>query len=155
MLIQDKMHNGICCPRLPFLLRREPIDALPGKESATGAQFIWGSPSVGSCLDARAPSGPPTGMAASTPNVVAARARRLNVDACGTVYVTEFVQGLVALRSGATAAVIAASLPSQWIPNMHWGVRCWDPMTLYVSDRDQGRIFAAARPSGKHTTIVW
>jgi sugar lactone lactonase YvrE len=82
----------------------------------------------------------------------------INVDACGTVYVTEFVQGLVwRYDPGAPEATIAASLPSQWIPNMHWGVAgAWDPMTLYVSDRDQGRIFGLplGRP-GKHTTVSW
>lgn len=168
MLIQDKMHNGICSAQDfgMFCYVEEPIDAgCQGKELGDGCfGFIWGSPSVGSCLDAaRAPPEwglPPTGMACINADMWSQRGGLdgLNVDACGTVYVTEFVQGLVwRFDPGAAAAVVAASLPSQWIPNMHWGVSgSWDPMTLYVSDRDQGRIFGLplGRP-GKHTTVSW
>ena len=69
----------------------------------------------------------------------------LNVDACGYVYVTEYVDGVV-WRVGPDGKGLgkAANLPSSWIPNMHWGsgVGGWDPEVLYVADRDQGRLFA-------------
>jgi sugar lactone lactonase YvrE len=68
----------------------------------------------------------------------------INVDACGNVYVTEYVLGKVwRIRSDGSAVEEAASLPSSWIPNMHWGsgIGEWDRNTLYVSDRDEGRLF--------------
>ena len=68
----------------------------------------------------------------------------LNVDACGNVYVTEYVKGLVwRFDPDGGGLAIAADLPSSWIPNMHWGsgVGGWDPTVLYVADRDQGRLF--------------
>ncbi len=69
----------------------------------------------------------------------------LNVDACGNIYVTEFVEGLIwRIDADHGPAVAVTNLPSNWIPNLHWGVGTagWEPTTLYVSDRDQGRMFA-------------
>jgi sugar lactone lactonase YvrE len=80
----------------------------------------------------------------------------LNVDACGYVYVTEYVDGVV-WRVGPDGKGLGkvANLPSSWIPNMHWGsgIGGWDPEVLYVADRDQGRLFAiqVGKP-GKETT---
>ncbi len=168
LLVQDTMHTGTCST-LEFgtmCYIEEPIET-GCRDKALGDAcfgFVWGAPTVGSCLDAaRAPPEwglPPTGMACINAALWSQRGGLdgINVDACGTVYVTEFVQGLVwRYDPGAAEAIIAASLPSQWIPNMHWGVAGqWDPMTLYVSDRDQGRIFGLplGRP-GKHTTVSW
>jgi sugar lactone lactonase YvrE len=69
----------------------------------------------------------------------------INVDACGNVYITEFVKGKVyRVAPDASRVFEIADLPSSWIPNLRWGVGVagWDPDTLYVSDRDQGRLFA-------------
>ena len=69
----------------------------------------------------------------------------LNVDACGYVYVTEYVDGVVwRINPDGTGLGKAATLPSGWIPNMHWGtgIGGWDPEILYVADRDEGRLFA-------------
>ena len=68
----------------------------------------------------------------------------LNVDACGNVYVTEYIAGRVwKFPPDASKIELAADLPSSWIPNMHWGsgIGGWDETVLYVSDRDQGRLF--------------
>jgi len=69
----------------------------------------------------------------------------INVDICGNVYITEYISGHVYRVSpdGQTAEQIA-DLSSSWIPNLRWGVGVagWDPDTLYVADRDQGRLFA-------------
>jgi len=67
----------------------------------------------------------------------------LNVDECGNVYVTEYVEGLVWMfptsESGAQAELVA-SLPSYWIPNLHWGngVGGWETDVLYVAERGYG-----------------
>jgi sugar lactone lactonase YvrE len=69
----------------------------------------------------------------------------LEVDACGNVYVTEFVKGLVyRISSDGSNVEEAAELPSTWIPNLHWGrgLGGFEKEILYVSDRDDGRLFA-------------
>ena len=68
----------------------------------------------------------------------------VQVDACGYVYVTEFVEGLVwRISPDGQHVEKAADLPSGWIPNLHFGrgVGGWDLHTLYVMDRDDGRVF--------------
>ncbi len=69
----------------------------------------------------------------------------VNVDICGNVYITEWISGKVYRVSpdGKTAGLVA-ELDSSWIPNLRWGVGVagWDPNTLYVADRDRGRLFA-------------
>ena len=70
----------------------------------------------------------------------------LNVDECGYVYVTEYVAGIV-WRIDPDAEDFdpekVASLPSYWIPNLHWGRGKgeFSKDILYVSDREQGRLF--------------
>ncbi len=68
----------------------------------------------------------------------------INVDECGNVYITEYVAGKVwrILEDGSQVDLVA-DLPSSWIPNMRWGngVNGWSETTLYVSDRNQGRMF--------------
>ncbi|MBT9555739.1 MAG: hypothetical protein IV100_06895 [Myxococcales bacterium] len=68
----------------------------------------------------------------------------INVDACGNVYVTEYVVGRI-YRFGPEGGLgkLATVLPSSWIPNMHFGagIGGWQKDRLYVADRDQGRIF--------------
>jgi sugar lactone lactonase YvrE len=68
----------------------------------------------------------------------------INVDECGNVYITEYVAGKVwrILPDGSDVSLVA-DLPSSWIPNMRWGngVNGFDETTLYVSDRNQGRLF--------------
>lgn len=68
----------------------------------------------------------------------------INVDICGNVYVTECGPGQIARITPDGEAVLAVDLPSGWIPNMRWGnhIGRWHENTLYVSDRDQGRLFA-------------
>jgi sugar lactone lactonase YvrE len=69
----------------------------------------------------------------------------LNVDECGNIYITEFVVGKVwrVTPDGAQVDEVAA-LPSSWIPNLRWGngVGGFEEGTLYVADRDGGRLFA-------------
>lgn len=68
----------------------------------------------------------------------------INVDACGNVYFTEFIQGRVhRLEAGTANYALVAELPSSWIPNMRWGNGMGGTRrdVLYVSDRDQGRLF--------------
>ena len=69
----------------------------------------------------------------------------LNVDACGNVYVTEYIAGKVwRFREQGGDGEMMAKLNSSWIPNLHWGkgVGGFEEDVLYVSDRDQGRLFA-------------
>jgi hypothetical protein len=67
----------------------------------------------------------------------------LNVDACGYVYVTEYVAGIIWRIDPQGVTEDAAHLPSSWIPNMHWGpgIGGFESNILYVADRDQGRLF--------------
>jgi hypothetical protein len=69
----------------------------------------------------------------------------INVDLCGTVYLTEYTTGRIFRidPSGASAPEQVADVPSSWIPNMRWGngVGGWDDTVLFVSDRNGGRLF--------------
>lgn len=69
----------------------------------------------------------------------------VNVDICGNVYITEWITGKVfRVSPDGQQSVVVAELDSSWIPNLRWGVGVagWDPDTLYVADRDRGRLFA-------------
>jgi gluconolactonase len=69
----------------------------------------------------------------------------INVDICGNVYITEFTTGHVyRISPDGLQTALVADLPSFWIPNLRWGLgdAGWDADTLYVADRDQGRLFA-------------
>ncbi len=62
----------------------------------------------------------------------------LNVDACGNVYVTEYVLGNIWKLDPETGdSELMVTLPSSWIPNIHWGdgVGGWEADVLYVMDR--------------------
>ena len=81
----------------------------------------------------------------------------INVDACGNVYWTEYISGKVRrITPDGVQVDLVANLPSSWIPNMRWGndIGGWDNGLLYVSDRDQGRLFAldVGIPGKKHLT---
>jgi sugar lactone lactonase YvrE len=67
----------------------------------------------------------------------------LNADACGYVYVTEYVAGKIWQIDPDGVTEEAAQLDSSWIPNMHWGPGTggFGKRFLYVADRDQGRLF--------------
>ncbi len=68
----------------------------------------------------------------------------INVDSCGNVYISEFTTGRVfRVDSDGNNPELMADLPSFWVPNMRWGLgdHGWDSDVLYVSDRDQGRLF--------------
>lgn len=68
----------------------------------------------------------------------------INVDICGNIYFTEWIVGKIRRISADWQQVdLVAEVPSTWIPNLRWGndVGGWDNDVLYVSDRDQGRIF--------------
>jgi len=67
------------------------------------------------------------------------------VDHCGGVYVTEYIQGKVyRMPGGDSPPELIAQLPTDWIPNLHWGngVGGWDTNTLYVMDRSSPGVFA-------------
>ncbi|MEZ4319661.1 MAG: SMP-30/gluconolactonase/LRE family protein [Myxococcota bacterium] len=69
----------------------------------------------------------------------------IEADACGNIYITEYIDGTVwRIPPSGTGVERVMDLPSSWIPNLRWGsgVGGWDPETLYVADRDQGRVFA-------------
>lgn len=82
----------------------------------------------------------------------------INVDRCGNVYWTEYIVGKVrrVTPDGATVSLVA-DLPSSWIPNLRWGhdIGGWRNDVLYVSDRDQGRIFGleVGIPGKKHVLM--
>ncbi len=65
------------------------------------------------------------------------------VDACGNVYVTEYTVGFIWRFTPEGVREKVVTLPSFWIPNMHWGsgIGGWEEGILYVMDRDEGRLF--------------
>jgi len=68
----------------------------------------------------------------------------INVDICGNVYFTEYIVGIVRrITPDGQSIEEVANLPSQWIPNLRWGAGHggFETDKLYVSDRDQGRLF--------------
>jgi len=68
----------------------------------------------------------------------------INVDICGNVYFTEYVVGKVRrITPDGQQIDEVANLPSGWIPNLRWGAGYggYETDKMYVSDRDQGRIF--------------
>ncbi len=67
----------------------------------------------------------------------------MTVDACGNVYVTEYIEGVIWRFSPEGVREKVTTLPSFWIPNMHWGtgIGGWEEDTLYVMDRERGRVF--------------
>ena len=69
----------------------------------------------------------------------------ISMDACGYVYVTEYIAGKV-YRFTPEGGVgdLAATLPSSWIPNLHWGtgVGGFDTHVMYVADRDLSGLYA-------------
>jgi len=69
----------------------------------------------------------------------------INVDICGNVYITEFTTGKIyRVSADGTRQGEVVTLDSFWIPNLRWGTGTGgtDPDTLYVADRDRGRLFA-------------
>lgn len=79
----------------------------------------------------------------------------INVDICGNIYITEYVAGRVwRITPDGQQHDLVAELPSHWIPNMRWGhgIGNWAADVLYVSDRDEGRIFGLQMliPGKKH-----
>jgi hypothetical protein len=68
----------------------------------------------------------------------------LGVDACGYVYASEFNSGIVWRIDPEGELEQLARLPSMWIPNLKWGrdQGGFSSTTLYVADRDRGRLFA-------------
>jgi streptogramin lyase len=70
----------------------------------------------------------------------------MGVDACGNVYVCEYIAAKVwrIPPNGQNPHVIVdLSAETGWIPNMQWGsgVGGWDPLVLYVRDISSGRMF--------------
>jgi hypothetical protein len=60
----------------------------------------------------------------------------INVDACGNVYITEFVAGRIIRVSDVPGeSGVVADVPAGWIPNMRWGhgIGGWETDTLYVT----------------------
>jgi sugar lactone lactonase YvrE len=72
----------------------------------------------------------------------------INVDECGNVYVTEYIAGKIWMfppegSPDGAAVELAVELPSQWIPNLRWGlgVGGFEENMMYVTDRDSGKLF--------------
>lgn len=67
----------------------------------------------------------------------------MTVDACGNVYITEYIEGVIWRFTPEGVREKVIDLPSFWIPNMHWGTGLggWQEDTLYVMDREEGRVF--------------
>jgi sugar lactone lactonase YvrE len=70
----------------------------------------------------------------------------LNVDACGNLYVTNALGGnspIIRVSADGSQIDTIAMLPTGYPPNLRFGsgVGGWDRSILYVSDRDQGRLF--------------
>jgi sugar lactone lactonase YvrE len=67
----------------------------------------------------------------------------MGVDACGNVYASEYVYGKVWRISPAGELELLTELPSGWIPNIKWGrgLGGFSSDTMYVADRDSGRLF--------------
>lgn len=68
----------------------------------------------------------------------------IGVDACGQVYVAEYVTGKVMRFSAEGAeAELVTRLRSSWIPNLHWGPGAggFASDVMYVADREGGTIF--------------
>lgn len=66
------------------------------------------------------------------------------VDSCGHIYWTQYDQGQVwRMEADGSNRVLAAQLPSYWIPNLRWGNDrgSWANDRLYVADRERGRLF--------------
>lgn len=106
----------------------------------------WSYPSVGVCSDGAA-----WGMSSDvcTPPPVGGGASSgldgLNVDACGNVYASAYVDGTVWrwAAEGAEAELVM-NVRASWIPNMHFGhgVGGWEENVLYLANRDRGSVFA-------------
>jgi sugar lactone lactonase YvrE len=70
----------------------------------------------------------------------------LGVDACGNIYVCEYVAAVVWRISpdGASRVAIAdLSVHTEWIPNLDWGsgVGGWDSHSLYILEYGASRVF--------------
>ena len=67
----------------------------------------------------------------------------MGVDACGNVYASEYVYGKVWRISPEGELELLTELPSGWIPNIKWGrgLGGFSRDTMYVADRDSGRLF--------------
>jgi sugar lactone lactonase YvrE len=71
----------------------------------------------------------------------------MGVDACGNVYVCEYIAAKVwriPPVGGTPQLVVDLSSKTGWIPNMGWGsgIGGWDPLTLYVRDISSGTMYA-------------
>jgi hypothetical protein len=83
----------------------------------------------------------------------------INVDECGTVYVTDYAtMDLYRVFPDATGETAIPHLPSSWIPNAKWApssVGGWSKTTLYVADRPNEAMFAVdVGVRGKQATAV-
>ena len=85
------------------------------------------------------PDGNPGELDILVPNVGGGMLDGMGVDACGNIYVCEYIAALVwrITPDGQNMAPIANfSSDTSWIPNMQWGsgVGGWDENVLYVLD---------------------
>jgi len=69
----------------------------------------------------------------------------IGADACGNVYVTEYIAGLLyRFPPEGGEPELAADLESEWIPNLHWGhgIGGWERNVAYVMDLGTRGIFS-------------
>jgi hypothetical protein len=147
----------------------EPAAWCEGKAKGDVCAFVKSPDEIvgGLCKDAAQidppPGFPSTGIVCVPASALVVKAKTggldgLNVDECGWVYVTEYIEGLVwRMDPKGTVLEKAAKLPSSWIPNMHWskGVGGWDPKVLYVMSLGSGAIYGLEVDKyGKEATLV-
>lgn len=135
----------------PLCYVSDTLDAYtaPCLEKARGDACVvesWSYPIVGVCSDGAAwgaasdvCSAPPIGGGA------ASGLDGLNVDACGNVYASAYVDGTVwRWASEGQEPELVMNVRASWIPNMHFGngVGGWEENVLYLANRDRGSVFA-------------
>ena len=68
----------------------------------------------------------------------------MGVDACGNIYVTSYVEGIIyRISPDGSKLETLVDLPSEWIPNLDWGngVGPWDKDKLYVIDASSDNVY--------------
>lgn len=86
------------------------------------------------------------GACAALPGAVDA----LEVDTCGNVYYTDYLQGNLWQVSSGGQSNLVTTFESGWLPAMHWGTGAggFERDVLYIFDAEQGRLLAVESANG-------